>query len=732
MNLFEVYAKIRLDTNEYKKAVESSKKTMKEAEKGMQDAQKQSDVLKNKLSFLTKQYEQATRNVAELSKKFSESQQKTGALSRETEELAKQLDSAEKEAKDLKSALDQYTNITSNAAKKTDEDTKFMGKSWNAWGVTIVGIITGAVAAAASAVVSLTKTGLQFNSEIESYTTNFEVLLGDAGLAAEKVEQLKDMAAKTPFGIGDLSQATQTLLGFGIEAEKTEDILTMLGDAALGDKNRLQSLSLAFAQATSAGKLMGQDLMQMINAGFNPLNSLAQMTGLSVGQLKEIMSGTSEEALETMLAMEGVTDYGRQIIEQGEISADDLYNALHAATSEGGLFFNGMEKSSQTLSGLISTLTDDFNALMGTAASPLFKWLKSDVLPGVGELVQSISDLLEGEGSADAVAEIGTNLILGIMVGIAKGASELVDPLVKAIDSIVDNIPINKLATSGGKLIGSLVNAAAKLIRGGASILYQLAPDLIAAIPIFIEGLLSSIDLGNFVKTITLFNIDLLVMVLPELFDVVAQVVPELIFVILNELGKSAPSIVTAIANILWSLISGVTRLVIEVVKEIVPLVGNTVISALTGVVSLVSGVVEGLINNIAKLPDTITNVFNGNMTVSDAMNSWSDWWGGALDTARLESEEWGRWATSTKNRLTFDFDGDLTKPVENGGGGGAGYRGGRVGNIENVDVQINIGGTNATPEEISDAVTEAISVALAEFSYRKEAAYGKTPIMAR
>jgi tape measure domain-containing protein len=102
----------------------------------------------------------------------------------------------------------------------------------------------------------------------------------------------------------------------------------------LGNKEKLSGLSLAFAQVQSTGKLMGQDLLQMINQGFNPLNIISQKTGKSIGVLKEEMA-------------------------DGKITAQMVADAFETATKEGGLFYKGMERGSKTLSGTFSTLMDN-------------------------------------------------------------------------------------------------------------------------------------------------------------------------------------------------------------------------------------------------------------------------------------------------------------------------------------------------------------------------------------
>lgn len=119
-----------------------------------------------------------------------------------------------------------------------------------------------------------------------------------------------------------LAKGAQTLLGFGVAAEKVMPILKQIGDISMGNADRFQSLVLAFAQASANGKLMGQDLLQMINAGFNPLNQMSKDTGKSIAELRDEMS-------------------------RGAISAEDMEKAFAAATAEGGQFYGMLEKQSE-------------------------------------------------------------------------------------------------------------------------------------------------------------------------------------------------------------------------------------------------------------------------------------------------------------------------------------------------------------------------------------------------
>lgn len=154
---------------------------------------------------------------------------------------------------------------------------------------------------------------------------------------------IQKFAAQTPFDSAQLAAATSTMLGFGVAQDKVMGSMKMLGDISLGNSERLQSLSLAFAQVTATGKLTGQDLLQMVNAGFNPLEAIAKKTGRTMSELKESMS-------------------------KGGISVQMVEEAMKDATSEGGRFFNGMEKASKTFSGVMSTLRDNVGITLASIA----------------------------------------------------------------------------------------------------------------------------------------------------------------------------------------------------------------------------------------------------------------------------------------------------------------------------------------------------------------------------
>lgn len=180
---------------------------------------------------------------------------------------------------------------------------------------------------------------INVRSEIQSLNVSFETLLGSKQKADQLFSQIRKYAANTPMQMNDLAQGAQTLLGFNIEAKKVMPIMQAIGDISMGNRDKFNSLTLAFAQMSATGKLMGQDLLQMINAGFNPLTVISEQTGKSISTIKDEMSS-------------------------GAISAKMVEDAFKAATAEGGKFHGMLDQQSKTLRGSISNLQGAFTDML--------------------------------------------------------------------------------------------------------------------------------------------------------------------------------------------------------------------------------------------------------------------------------------------------------------------------------------------------------------------------------
>ena len=286
---------------------------------------------------------------------------------------------------------------------------------------------TAAIGAASTAIVALGKIGLDYNSQMEQYTTNFTTMLGSQEAAVQKVEELKKFAASTPLSMDDLAKGTQTLLAFGVESENSTGILRQLGDIALGDADKMQRLSTAFGKATAAGKVTGDTVQQMIDAGWNPLIQISQSAGETMEETQKRMSA-------------------------GAISVEELQAAMEAVTSGTGQFAGGMEAASHTTQGLISTLQDNVKSKIGEAFQSVSDILQSEVLPRAIEFVNSIN--------VDSIIEnvnglVSTFIELSPVIAAATAATLAY----KAAVSISEVIDVVKKATEGQTIAQAALNA---------------------------------------------------------------------------------------------------------------------------------------------------------------------------------------------------------------------------------------------------------------------------------
>ena len=187
----------------------------------------------------------------------------------------------------------------------------------------------------------LSKQILETRQEYQSIELSLNNLLGSAEKGANLFKQITKFSVETPMNEKDVAKGAQTLLGFGVSAEKIIPLLKQLGDVSMADAQRFQQLVLVMAQVTAAGKLQGQDLLQFVNAGFNPLQELTQITGRSMSNLKAAMT-------------------------DGEISVEMVEQAIKHATSEGGKFYGmlntmagGIKGAQNALQGSLQKLEND-------------------------------------------------------------------------------------------------------------------------------------------------------------------------------------------------------------------------------------------------------------------------------------------------------------------------------------------------------------------------------------
>lgn len=309
---------------------------------------------------------------------------------------------------------------------KTKKSTNNIQSELKAVNGVAVGVAT-AIGTIGAAVVGL---GVKYNAEMEQYKAGFTTMLGSAEQAEKTIASLKSFAEKTPFELTDLANASTTLLAFGENVDNLEADLKMLGDISLGNQEKFKGLALVFGQVQSQGKLMGQDLLQMINQGFNPLQVISEKTGESMASLKDKMS-------------------------KGQISFEMVADAMKTATSAGGQFFNAMEAQSKTFTGQVSTLKDNVTSLFGEMSEDISQALTEDVLP---KAIEMVGDLKEAwaDGTLQKWIKAGTVALTGFGTAIVGlNVAVFANDMVQLVKGTKDFTTATKLGTTAQKLFNA-------------------------------------------------------------------------------------------------------------------------------------------------------------------------------------------------------------------------------------------------------------------------------------
>ena len=324
---------------------------------GIQNVQSET---KKTVSSLSGEYSKAAKAVVELTRRYNESVGKTGKASSETKNLKTMLAQAEAQLRATTTALKAANNGMDGFASSTD---KASGKSLaNAitQGTVMANVFSKLGSAALSAAEGFISSGIEYNAQIEKYTTGFTNMLGSAEAAQQVMSQIQEDAAKTPFDVASLTQANQYLISAGENASYARDTIMALGDAVSatgGGNDELNRMSQNLQQIANTGKATTADIKQFAYAGIDVYGILADYTGKSTAEVQKMT-----------------------------ISYDLLTQALQAASEEGGRYYNSMDTQSQTMNGRVSTLKDNVKQLAGL--------MTGDLSSGIGVAIGKLNDMV--------------------------------------------------------------------------------------------------------------------------------------------------------------------------------------------------------------------------------------------------------------------------------------------------------------------------------------------------
>lgn len=324
---------------------------------GIQNVQSET---KKTVSSLSGEYSKAAKAVVELTRRYNESVGKTGKASSETKNLKTMLSQAEAQLRATTTALKAASNGMEGFASSTDKASSKSLAGAIAQGTIMAGIFSKLYAAALSAAEGFISSGIEYNAQIEKYTTGFTNMLGSAEAAQQVMSQIQEDAAKTPFDVESLTKANQYLISAGENASYARNTIMALGDAVSatgGGNDELNRMSQNLQQIANTGKATTADIKQFAYAGIDVYGILADYTGKSTTEVQNMT-----------------------------ISYDLLTQALQAASEEGGRYYNSMDTQSQTMNGRVSTLKDNVSQLAGL--------LTGDLSSGIGVAIGKLNDMV--------------------------------------------------------------------------------------------------------------------------------------------------------------------------------------------------------------------------------------------------------------------------------------------------------------------------------------------------
>lgn len=433
-----LHARLTADSTNYVQNVDR-------AREALVDLQQEAKILKQGEREITKAIEENT-------KKFGENSQQVKRCKSDLADNMKAQLEVKIQVQQVNAQLSKLQKEYLNAAEAAAKDTKEVNDNAQAFEAS-AGKMKSAFSAVKGLVVGMAGKTLfdaliGSNAEFEQSMTSFEVLLQSADKAQAQMKELEQFSAETPLQLEDTQKATQLLLSYGVAQEEVMARLQQLGDLSQGNADKFNRVALAYGQMIAKGKVSGEELRQMTEAGVPLLNGLAESMGVTTAELSKL-------------------------IEKGEVGVPQLNAAMESMTSEGGQFFGMMEKQSQTMSGLWSTFLDTIHMVARQAGEEGFDELKGE-LQGVLDAMTSLADsgAAQNIGSGIAVVISGvTNLIklLWDLRGVlaAVGVGWAVFKIAPTITTLVTAI---NLLTNATKL-GMTQQVASNILSGKTIVL---------------------------------------------------------------------------------------------------------------------------------------------------------------------------------------------------------------------------------------------------------------------
>lgn len=393
---------IKAQLTELNKALELNKQAVADTNKKAKEYEKELNQLKTAEKENGTATKEQKARMAELEKEIDKARTRAAQLKTEQIDLKNGLKETTSELKKQKSGV----SGVSDEMKKMKT------------------LITGFIAAYGGK--KLYELLIGSNDEMEQYTTSLEVMLGSASKATAMIEKMRDFAAKTPLTLENVISGGSLLMSYGVDESNLIDTMTKLGDLARGNAEKMDRITLAYGQMLAKGKVTGEELMQMAEAGVPLQTALAESIGVTGEEFSKMVS-------------------------KGEVGIDALNKAITGLTTGNGKFAGMMEKQSQTMQGMLSTLQDNLSEFMRKMGEGAFGEVKS--------ALQEASDLLaewEEDGTLDKWAQ-GVGVLLKNLIAFLKQAISVGLDFKEAIIAGAVALGTFKIAIGMGNVISAAV-----------------------------------------------------------------------------------------------------------------------------------------------------------------------------------------------------------------------------------------------------------------------------------
>ncbi len=446
--------------------------------------------------------------------------------------------------------------------------------------------------------------GVKFNAQIEQYTATFATFTGSVDEANKTIERLKTLGASTPFEFTELADTTSLLMAYGFSADEAVNSLTMLGDASQGNAEKLTSIATGFARMKSSGKVTLEYLNLMIENGFNPLNQVAEDTGMTMAEVYDAISN-------------------------GEITFDQVEKAMKKMTSKGGQYFGLMENQSKTMNGMLSTLSDTVQMKLGEA----FEVVNGKIV----EILPNVISFIDNLDVNDVIN--GLTMLIGVLGGVfailtsMRGAIALFNIITTVQQLGGLNVMLMNLSSNIWVVIATIAPVVG-IIAGIIAIitavtlaikqLWETNEGFRNVVMTAIKGITDT--LNNAYNTIIKPVLDNLVKILLDVWN--NGIKP-----LWDNWVAFVGAIISRMAD-LWNNIKPIVDWFISVFGPVLSNIINSVANAFGSAIRTIINVAGSWLKNITSVVDGIIRILNGIITFIKGVftGNWKMAWQGVVD----------------------------------------------------------------------------------------------------